>query len=103
MTVTRFSGAGSARAVVTHSDITERKREEQRARHRAVTEARLAMLSPRERQVVDLVAAGKANKMIASELSLSDRTVEKHRASAMKKLEVHSVAELVRLSLLVQD
>lgn len=101
--VTRFSGAGSARAVVAHADITERKREEQRARDRAVTEARLAMLSPRERQVVDLVADGRANKMIAAELCLSDRTVEKHRASAMKKLDVHSVAELVRLILFVQD
>ena len=48
-------------------------------------DTRLSLLTPRERQVLDLIAAGKANKQIAHELSISQRTVEVHRAKAMKK------------------
>lgn len=59
---------------------------------------RLALLTPRERQVLDLVRAGKANKVIARELGLSLRTVEVHRAGIMGKLQVDSLAELVVLA-----
>jgi len=59
----------------------------------------LARLSPRERQVMELVVAGKPNKIVAAELGLSTKTVEAHRAHVMEKLEVESLAELVRLSL----
>ncbi len=78
------------------SDITERRRQEENERHAAVFRALLDSLSPRERQVLDLVTAGKANKVIASTLELSVKTVEKHRSSMMRKLQVASVAELVR-------
>ncbi len=61
--------------------------------------ARLALLTPREREVMDLVIAGKANKVIALELGLSMKTVEFHRARMMKKMKVDSVAELVNLSI----
>ena len=57
----------------------------------------LAMLTPRERQVMDSIVAGKANKVMAMELGISERTVEQHRARVMHKLEVHSVPDLVRL------
>jgi len=60
---------------------------------------RLAQLSPRERQVLQLVADGKPSKVIARELFLSARTVEKHRANLMKKLDVDSLAEAIRLVL----
>jgi DNA-binding CsgD family transcriptional regulator len=52
--------------------------------------------SPRERQIVQLLAEGKANKEIAAILALSTRTVEIYRARLMKKLDLHSVGELVR-------
>ncbi len=59
----------------------------------------LARLSPRERQVADLVVAGKPSKVIAAEINLSLKTVEVHRHNVMEKLEVGSVADLTRLLL----
>jgi FixJ family two-component response regulator len=61
---------------------------------------RLASLSAREREVLGLVAAGKANKEIAAALGLSPKTVEVHRAHVMAKMAVDSLAELVRVALL---
>jgi two-component system response regulator FixJ len=67
----------------------------------AVKEAqtRLAQLTDRERQVLDLIVAGKANKVIAYELSISPRTVEIHRARVMEKMAANNLADLVRKSL----
>lgn len=62
--------------------------------------SRLANLTPREREVMDLVIAGKPNKIIAADLGISPKTVEIHRGRVMEKLQVESVAELVRLDLL---
>lgn len=59
----------------------------------------LALLTPRERQVMDLVVQGFHNREIAKELSISARTVEVHKARMMAKLGVTTVADLVRLSL----
>ncbi|MFN8627522.1 MAG: response regulator [Candidatus Binatia bacterium] len=72
----------------------------QAAQERAAIMACVAELTPRERQVMDLVVAGKANKVIASELGLSPKTVEVHRAQVMRKMRVDSLAELVRIGLL---
>lgn len=68
---------------------------------RKVAEARsrIAGLSPREREVLDWLAQGCSNKMIAQELSISPRTVEIHRANMMSKLGAHNAAEAVRLSI----
>ena len=52
-------------------------------------------LSQRENQVLYLIASGNANPKIAESLNLSEKTIEKHRASLMKKLGVHTVAELM--------
>jgi FixJ family two-component response regulator len=54
-------------------------------------------LSPREREVINLVYAGATNKSIGIALNISIKTVEKHRGKAMRKLEVSSLAELIRL------
>ena len=68
--------------------------------HRAEQDAAragLGRLTPRERRVCDLVAAGMLNKQIAAELGTSEKTIKWHRAHVMEKLGVGSVAELVRL------
>ncbi len=61
--------------------------------------ARLESLTPREREVLDLVTQGKANKVMAHELGVSQRTVEIHRARVMEKMAAHSLAQLVRMML----
>jgi len=61
--------------------------------------ARLSTLTQREREVMDLVIAGKKNKQIADELNISVKTVEVHRARVMEKMDVTSVAELVQITL----
>ena len=66
---------------------------------RAEVQHRLESLTPRERQVMDLVVDGAANKVIAIDLDLSERTVEIHRAKVMEKMGARSVAHLVRLHL----
>ncbi len=69
---------------------------EQRGQHDRIS-ARLAQLTQRERQVMDLVVAGKVNKEIAAALGVSKKTVDVHRAHVMQKLNVESLAELVEL------
>lgn len=61
---------------------------------------RLQRLTKREREVMTGVAEGKANKVIAEELGLSPKTVEVHRARLMQKLEVDSLAQLMRFAIL---
>jgi FixJ family two-component response regulator len=63
---------------------------------RSVREARLALLTERERQVLDRVLAGRMNKQIADELHITVRTVEAHRASLMSKMRASSVLALAQ-------
>jgi len=86
------------RAAVTQDENARRRRA---ARHEV--EARLRLLTARERDVLDRVVTGKSNKVIASELRLSTKTVEVHRAHVMEKLKADSLADLIRLSLLVTE
>ena len=72
------------------------------ARNQALVGAqggRLAALSPRERQVLDLVVASKPNKIIADILGISIKTVELHRSNMMNKLGVRSLPELMKVAL----
>jgi FixJ family two-component response regulator len=70
---------------------------------RSEAAARYARLTKRELEVLRLLIAGKPNKVIASELKLSPKTVEAHRAAIMRKLGVHSIAEMVRIVLLAEE
>jgi DNA-binding CsgD family transcriptional regulator len=84
-------------------DVTRRKQSEAAAKQAAIAAARIAMLSPRERDVLREVVAGNANKVTARRLDISEKTVEKHRSSLMKKLGLRSVAEVVRLAVLAES
>jgi two-component system, LuxR family, response regulator FixJ len=75
---------------------------ESSARTEAVTldvTARIAALSPRERQVMDGLIAGLSNKLIAREYDISPRTIEVYRANVMTKMQANSLSELVRLAI----
>lgn len=73
-----------------------RMRQDRLDRHREAA-ARLAALTPRERDILDAIAAGLGNKAIARQLELSPRTVEVHRANIMRRAGAGNVAELLRL------
>ncbi|WP_120717423.1 response regulator FixJ [Tsuneonella amylolytica] len=62
---------------------------------------RIATLSPREREVMDGLVAGKANKMIAFDLDISARTVEVYRANLMMKMQARTLSDLVRMATIV--
>jgi len=64
---------------------------------------RLKSLTPRERQVFDLVVAGEVNKSIAHHLSISEKTVEIHRANVMNKMRAKSLASLVQMAISLRD
>jgi FixJ family two-component response regulator len=75
-------------------DIAHRRGRDEAQRRRA----RLAVLTPREREIFDRIVAGKLNKQIADELAIGLRTVKAHRAQLMVKLGVDSAAELGKLA-----
>ncbi|WP_299004465.1 response regulator FixJ [uncultured Caulobacter sp.] len=68
----------------------------------ATTRRRIAALSPRERDVLEGLVDGKANKIIAFDLGISPRTVEIYRANLMTKMQARSLSELVRMALSVR-
>lgn len=74
---------------------------EQRSRqqHQADLQERLSRLTRREREILDLIVAGKRNKVIAADLEISQSTVEAHRAKVMDKLGARSLSDLLRMML----
>ena len=89
-----------ARLLAAIAEDFERQRQAaDAAASRSQIQRRLDGLTPREREVMARVVAGRHNREIAAELAISPRTVEVHKARMMDKLGVASVAELVRLSL----
>ena len=69
------------------------------ASQRKITQSLLSKLTGRERQVLERIVAGRLNKQIADDLGISIKTVEAHRANIMEKLNVNTVADLLRLAL----
>jgi two-component system response regulator FixJ len=91
------------RLVASIDDATKRKKKRQSEEdERAVLEARIAELSPRQREVMALVAQGLANKEIAHRLDISPRTVENYRAWVMEKMGAANLADLVRKALILE-
>jgi two-component system, LuxR family, response regulator FixJ len=72
-----------------------------RRRDRQTVLSRYRRLTPRERQVLTRIAQGAPNKVIAGDLQISQRTVEVHRARLMRKMQTHSLAQLVQMALCV--
>jgi RNA polymerase sigma factor (sigma-70 family) len=81
-------------------DADEQRRGERAQRAEIAT--RLAELTPREHEVMDMVTAGKPNKEIATALGVSAKTVEAHRARVMDKMRADSLADLVRMALIAR-
>jgi FixJ family two-component response regulator len=82
--------------------IARAERDDASARHlnaeRESINARFAVLTPREREVMTHVIAGRLNKQIAGDLGTVEKTIKVHRGRVMEKMGVHSVADLVRLA-----
>lgn len=73
---------------------TQRQRQ---SAHSGEISARVQKLSSRQREVLDLLVAGKHSKQIAGELGIGEKTVAKHRAGVLERMQVDNVVELVRL------
>lgn len=87
-------------AVASALDSGEESQRQEAERHKF--EAMLASLSPREKDVLHGVVAGKPNKVIAHELGISPRTVEVYRANVMTKTGANGLSDLVRMALLAR-
>ena len=83
-----------------NSALARQEESQARASEQSEYRRRISALSPRERQVMDGLVAGKASKVIARELEISPRTVEVYRAHVMAKTQAQTLSELVRMALL---
>ena len=95
--------AGDAILTAIDSALAKRSSEAEAESERSGIRQRIDTLSAREREVMDALVEGKANKVIAYELGISARTVEVYRAHVMAKMRVKSLSELVRLALSVRS
>ncbi|HWS11954.1 MAG TPA: response regulator [Rhodocyclaceae bacterium] len=83
--------------------IAQARRSGDTAAGRRLAAARYAQLTPREREVMAGIVAGRLNKLIADDLGLSVRTVEIHRAHIMEKMQASSLSALVRMAMLLEN
>ena len=84
-----------------HNALAQQAGDEGAAAERQRVLDRIATLSPREREVMDGLVAGKANKVIAFDLDISARTVEVYRANLMMKMQAKTLSDLVRMATIV--
>lgn len=82
--------------------LDQGQRDRDRRARQAEILANLATLTPREHEVMDMVTGGRSNREIAETLGVSAKTVEVHRSRVMEKMQAGSLAELVRMAVLVQ-
>jgi two-component system response regulator FixJ len=81
--------------------LDESNREALEHRHKIIE--KLSTLTPREKEVMEMMVNGKANKVIAIDLGISQRTVEIHRARVMEKMATNSLAHLVKMVVAVEN
>lgn len=94
---------GDKMIAAVQSALSNCRRDADRDAERRVLQGRLATLTPRERDVLEGLVAGNANKVIAHNLGISPRTVEIYRANVMTKMKSGSLSELVRMTLHAGD
>jgi len=82
--------------------LAAREEQEQQSTRKKTIQKQFQTLTPREHEVMQLVVRGAANKVIAMDLGVSQRTIEIHRARVMEKTRARSLAELVRMALLIE-
>ncbi len=83
--------------------LAAREEQEQQSTRKHTIQKQFQTLTPREQEVMQLVVHGSANKVIAMDLGVSQRTVEIHRARVMEKMQARSLAALVRMALLIES
>ena len=83
--------------------LAARRETQNEVEQKRIVQQNYSTLTPRETEVMSAVAKGHANKVIAMDLELSQRTVEIHRARVMEKMRVRSLAELVKLAVLLEQ
>jgi len=81
-----------------HSALRTAESRRQAAADTETWKARLASLTPRQREVMEHIVAGQLNKQIAFDLGTGEQNIKLHRAQIMRKMEVDSLAELVRIA-----
>ncbi len=77
--------------------LTQGKVAQQKTENKTKLTSRLSLLTPREREVMNYILSGPPNKTVATQLGISCRTVEVHRRRIMEKMQVRSLAELIRI------
>jgi two-component system, LuxR family, response regulator FixJ len=93
---------GDVMLAAVRSALSRQDDDGRRQAERAEIDARLALLSNRERDVLEGLVAGHANKRIAFDLGISPRTIEIYRANLMTKMQAASLSELVRMALIAE-
>ncbi len=83
--------------------LAAREEQEQQSTRKQTIQKQFQTLTPREQEVMQLVVHGSANKVIAMDLGVSQRTVEIHRSRVMEKMQARSLAALVRMALLIES